>query len=530
MTDKSLATRHQSSIKDLVCELVSRSLSDGRKQGTSLENARTLVRQTSSALWEERPQSPQGWSALVAVLASLLCGYELKLQKQLTCPPLVFRQEDPQNELMNAIYQRLIRHEDSILRQPIQPSLWVGTRGALSSGLAVVWGHPRNSDNHLRFRELVTMPVDGATLALDWEAPKDTTKTELLNGPIQKPVVLVLHGLNNDTSCSYIKSLQRTFTNRGYVAVGMNFRGCGGVPLSTPRPYNGAYTGDLRSVVYTLEGRLAPDVPLFLVGNSLGGNFITKYLGEEGLSGTLPSCVKGGVSLSNPLHIHSKNNTHTPMTQLMAWGVKLKVVAALKTWRKTLVYPEFRKAILGMLTATTIDQVDEAMIPVILRNEPVYPFAVHIGYESAEEYWNDCSSYRFVNHVSVPLLQIIAGDDPVVYKGFQQKLAHCSLNPNVMSVETKCGGHLGWQESPPPNNGHDNDDSGFQPTWAGRAAADFIDAILRVGPVQPTSPSSVPLSQRDKGASPFAMARWEVPPKPSRDKDRQQVPVLRSKL
>lgn len=457
-------------------------------------SARSMVQRTSSVVWEERPKTPTGWAVLVAVMASVLFGYELQLQQQLTCPPFVFLQDAENDDnrdrdkqihvsLMQAIYKRLTQSRDSILSQPIRPSLWVGTRSLVATSLSVVTGIPQDSDQHVRFREIAHMPADGATVALDWEAPLDdgddatNLRETVLKGPIHKPVVLILHGLNNNSSSGYIRSLQRTITNRGHIAVGMNFRGCGGHPLSTPRAYTGAYTGDLRSVIHRIQGRLASDeVPLFLVGHSLGANLVTKYLGEEGLSGTLPRCIAGGASLANPLEIHSKKNTVTPWKQLMAWGVKMNTLAHWRTWKTTLAYPEIRRARWAVLMATTIDQVDDAIAPIAIRNDPYYPFAVGFGYKSTEELYDDCSSYRFIKHVSVPLLQIIAGDDPVVYKSFQRKLTHSVLNPNVMSVETKCGGHLGWQESPPPGNSTDSD----RPSWAGRATADFIDAILDI--------------------------------------------------
>lgn len=299
--------------------------------------------------------------------------------------------------------------------------------------------------------------------------------------------------------------------------------------MTNIRPYSGSYTGDLRSVVHLLEGRLASNVPLYLIGNSLGGNLMTKYLGEEGLSGTLPSCVKGGVSLGSPLDIHSKNNFLAPWTQLSALAIKFAHAAHWKTWRQTTSYPEFRRAHWAIMTATTTDQIDEAMIPLILRNETRYPFATTIGYNNTEEYWKDCSSWRLIQHVSVPLLQVIAGDDPIVYRSFQKKLAHCSLNPYVMSVETKCGGHLGWQESPPSENSHE-DVSGFRPTWAGRAAVDFIDAIGHLGPLKSPSTDSSHHVQHEHGPDPFAMADWEKPPQPHQKKKAQPIPVLQSRL
>jgi uncharacterized protein len=512
-----------------------------RRSDVSLEAvaaATTLVRRTSSAVWEERPKTPTGWAVLVAVVTSVLFGYELQLQQQLTCPPFVFLQEDDNDPhgdkqplLIQTIYELLTQHRDSILSRPIKPSLWVGTRSLVATSLSVVTGIPQDSDNHLRFREIAYMPADGATVALDWEASIDchdatNLRESLLMGPIHKPVVLILHGLNNNSSSGYIRSLQRTITNRGHIAVGMNFRGCGGHPLSTPRAYTGAYTGDLRSVIHRIQGRLASDeIPLFLVGHSLGANLVTKYLGEEGFSGTLPRCIAGGASLANPLEINSKKNTVTPWKQLMAWGVKMNTIAHWRSWKATLAYPEIRRARWAVLKATTIDQVDDAIAPIAIRNDPYYPFAVTFGYNSTQELYDDCSSYRFIKHVSVPLLQIIAGDDPVVYKSFQQKLTHSILNPNVMSVETKCGGHLGWQESPPPN---EDGNAADRPSWAGRAAADFIDAILDI------RQNHSSLIQRTSNSVQNNMTRQqtlELPSGPNGQSSRREhIPVLQSRL
>lgn len=96
------------------------------------------------------------------------------------------------------------------------------------------------------------MPLDGAVVAVDWELPfeeenpstDEERKQRILHGPIQQHVVLVLHGLNNHADFGYVRSIMRTCVERGWVAVGLNMRGCGGVNFKTPRGYNGAYTGE----------------------------------------------------------------------------------------------------------------------------------------------------------------------------------------------------------------------------------------------------------------------------------------------
>jgi predicted alpha/beta-fold hydrolase len=325
------------------------------------------------------------------------------------------------------------------------------------------------------------MSQDGAMIALDWELPPSDAysksarerQEQVLNGPIHQPVVLILHGINNDSSFGYVRSLMRECTNRGWIAAGMNFRGCGGAPVTTPRGYTGAYTGDLRGVVRSISARLADGVPMFLVGNSLGANLVTKYLGEEGLYGTLPKEVAGAISLGNPLHIHSKHMGF-PWGHILSLGARKGVLQNLRHFLPMTKSPQYRRAIRNALLSNTIGEFDEAMAPIFIRNESAYPFSVKIGYEDGENYWQDASSYRVIRHVPVPLLLITSQDDFLVYKGSTGKMAYSVSNPNVMVVKTKCGGHLGWHESLPETFSV----LGLGTSWADAATADFIEAIL----------------------------------------------------
>jgi hypothetical protein len=276
--------------KDFVLEPTSRK-QNGSLPRFSKRLSHQLRRHTDSAI-ESLPETPAGWTVLLSALCSAALGYELRLQKSLTKPPITFSQvADGSN--MASIYSKMTATADSILSRPIQPSLFVGTRGVISSTAAYLLGGPSSVEEHLQFREIVTSSQDGAKIGVDWEVPwrtndasistmsKEEREAEILKGPIRQPVVIILHGINNDSSFGYVKSLRRTYANRGWNAAAMNFRGCGGVLLSTPRGYNAAYTGDLRNLVQQIAGRLDENVPLFLVGNSLGANVLSKYLGES---------------------------------------------------------------------------------------------------------------------------------------------------------------------------------------------------------------------------------------------------------
>lgn len=202
--------------------------------------SRELVRRRSSIV-ETLPETPAGWTVLLSGLASAVLGYELHLQQSLSCPPWVFAQCGPkfdQSLPLQALFQKLTETSESLLSRPIKPSLFIGSRAPLSSTAAYLLLGPKETEHHLTFRQVLTMSTDGARIALEWELPpQETTSREILltdaqrkkqvlsKGGIQEPVVLIMTGMNNHAKFGYIKALQRTFTDRGWIAVGMNFRG-----------------------------------------------------------------------------------------------------------------------------------------------------------------------------------------------------------------------------------------------------------------------------------------------------------------
>lgn len=476
---------------------------------------RDLVRRASSSLLAMEPQTPKtpaGWVALLSVLGSALTLKEIRLQKSLTGPPLVYAQSSPKMDQLQEILSKNTSQTcgRGMLTRDVKPSLFVGTRSHLASAAAYALHGPK--ERHLRFEEKMHMTSDGAEISVVWEVPRQTYKSSLqsrltndelkeqiLNGPIDRPVVIILHGINNSAHFGYMKDLMRSCSDKGWIACGVNFRGCGGVKMTTPRGYNAAYTGDLRTIIQKVEARLEEDTPIFLMGNSLGANIMTKYLGEEGYCKTLPKCIAGAVSLGNPLHIKS-SNLKSPWAELLGLGIKKTVV---ENWRAIgqMSCFHFQSAVRKALLSRTLGQLDDSMAPFLVRNEPYSPFQQKIGYENGDAYWKDASSNRYVQHISgmleiwcyevhlfpildltivdlicfiVPLLNLTSKDDFLVNKHAMNSLEKCTVNPNVIVVKTKCGGHLGWQESPPDGK------FGLGKSWATTAAAEFISAVLEM--------------------------------------------------
>jgi predicted alpha/beta-fold hydrolase len=58
------------------------------------------------------------------------------------------------------------------------------------------------------------MSLDGGTVAIDWELhvvatakTRDQQEQDIRNGPIDKPVIIIIHGLNNHANFGYIRSM-----------------------------------------------------------------------------------------------------------------------------------------------------------------------------------------------------------------------------------------------------------------------------------------------------------------------------------
>ena len=93
-------------------------------------------------------------------------------------------------------------------------------------------------------------------------------------------MVLVLHGLEGHTRRAYVLNTFRILQEAGMDPVGLNFRSCSGEPNRRARAYHSGETGDLGFVLSRLAERF-PDRRLGVVGFSLGGNVLPKYLGER---------------------------------------------------------------------------------------------------------------------------------------------------------------------------------------------------------------------------------------------------------
>ncbi|MGZ8159898.1 MAG: YheT family hydrolase, partial [Methylobacter sp.] len=100
-------------------------------------------------------------------------------------------------------------------------------------------------------------------------------------GTGRQPLILLIHGLTGSSQSCYIKGLQNVLFKQGFRSAAINFRGCSGQSNNRARSYHSGETEDIHFLYQTLRQR-EPGTLLGVVGFSLGGNVVLKWLGEQG--------------------------------------------------------------------------------------------------------------------------------------------------------------------------------------------------------------------------------------------------------
>ncbi|MGH7443546.1 MAG: YheT family hydrolase [Longimicrobiales bacterium] len=292
-------------------------------------------------------------------------------------------------------------------------------------------------------RERIDTP-DGDFIDLDFPPPPSGADET-------SPLVLLLHGLEGSARRGYAINVYRALAAHGVRAVGLNFRSCSGEINRTARFYHSGDTDDIRHVVATLRARYAA-APLGIIGFSLGGNALLKYLGEEaGEARGVVSCAVG-VSVPYDLAAGADALDTTPMGRFYT-GVFLKSLVAKADAKAALLVD--RCDIERVRAARSFRDFDDA------ATAPLHGFA------GAEDYYTRSSSKLYLERVRVPTLLLHAADDPFLpARAFPH--AEVAANPCLTAAITSRGGHVGFISGPP-----------WRPRfWAEQTAADWFAGKL----------------------------------------------------
>jgi hypothetical protein len=214
--------------------------------------------------------------------------------------------------------------------------------------------------------------------------------------PGDRPTVVLCHGLEGNTGRQYMLGMARVFARAGWHAVGMNYRGCSGEPNRRAFSYHSGATEDLREVLDHLAG--AGHRVRALVGFSLGGNLILKYLGEDpaGVSADLQAAVVFSV----PIDLADGERQLRRRANVLYRRRFLRKLVA-KIEQKAAMFPEEinRDQLRRVRNLWDFDEFFTGPLS---------------GYAGAEDYYRRCSSRQFLSRITLPTLLVSAQDDPIL--------------------------------------------------------------------------------------------------------------------
>lgn len=259
---------------------------------------------------------------------------------------------------------------------------------------------------------------DGDFLDLDWTAGE------------RGPTVLIVHGLEGSSSSHYALGLLAAVVRRGWRGVVMHFRGRSGQPNRLARSYCAGDTGDIAHVVNELHRR-EPATPLAVVGYSLGGNALLKWLGET--PGETP--LRAAVAVSPPFLLDAA-------ARRLGRGFSRLYQYFLIGGLKRSYRAKFRRRSDGPVTLEQLAALRDFYAFDDRVTAPLH------GYSGVADYYARASCRPFLGRIRVPTLLLHAWDDPFIAPDAIPEPSE--LSPCVRLELSRAGGHVGFIAGPWP--------------------------------------------------------------------------------
>jgi len=268
---------------------------------------------------------------------------------------------------------------------------------------------------------------DGDFIDIDW-----------VDGSNAAPLVIFFHGLEGDSSSHYILSAINNLTKYRWRSAVIHFRGCSGSPNRLPRAY---HAGDSQEIDWMLRRIIhqtqQPDAlqPVYVIGVSLGGNALLKWLGEQGEHAQDKITAAAGISA--PLDLPAAG-------EVLDHGINRHVYT--REFLRTL-KPKALNTLRRFPLLADADVVSKARS--FKEFDRFFTAPVH-GYVDHNDYWRRASSKPGLRNIAVPTLVINARNDPFLPEAAlpqQHEVADC-----VELCFPQHGGHVGFAQGAFPGN------------------------------------------------------------------------------
>lgn len=252
--------------------------------------------------------------------------------------------------------------------------------------------------------------------------------------------VVLLHGLEGNGESGYIQSMAWDALNAGFIVHRFHMRTCGGTESLCKTLYHAGLTSDLHVFLQAIRG-MASELPVFIVGFSLGGNVSLKLAGELGET----DLIDGVCAISTPIDLAAAvRRLSKPENRIYERRFVERMQA------RILATGRYSQA--GLEGTKTLYEIDDRIT------------APSFGFKGADHYYATQSATNYLTRIRVPTLLIHAKDD--VLAPFES-YAHPAFesNPFLRLVATEHGGHLGFLSRQAPR------------FWVDEAAIEFLRSV-----------------------------------------------------
>lgn len=267
---------------------------------------------------------------------------------------------------------------------------------------------------------------DGDFIDLDWIDPASavTPISPAATMSTMVPTVVLFHGLEGSSLSPYARHLMSAVHERNWRGVVIHYRGCSGEPNRLPRAYHSGDTPEIDWVLRRLAG--AHLAPLLVVGVSLGGNLILKWLGEQGEAANTLICAAAAVCPPHDLAAVSRY-LQRGVNRLYSRNFLATLIP--RALAKSQRFP-------GLLDSGRI-----ARVKTLRDYDDLVTAPLH-GFRDARDYYAQSSAKPFLLAIRAPTLVLNAANDPFLppaYLPALDEVADCVQ----LDIHAQ-GGHVGF--------------------------------------------------------------------------------------
>ena len=295
----------------------------------------------------------------------------------------------------------------------IQPATYQPPRFLGNAHLQTIWHSEFRRVAGVAYRRSRIDTPDGDFLDLDW----------LDKG--RQRLALLVHGLESASSRAYMKGMAKALVRRGFDCLAMSLRGCGGQINRRTAFYHAGKTDDLETTLQHVF-RLGR-TEIYLIGFSLGGNIVLRWLGEQG--DKIDRRIIAAAAVSAPCDLVSSNQAlNKPSKRLYNRRFVNKLTAKVRAKAAAMPGTVDTGFLIGL---KTLEDFDEAFT------------ARQFGFSGAQDYYRRASARPLLKRISVPTLLLNAQDDPFLGPDcFPWDIAQAS---GFLFLEApEHGGHIGF--------------------------------------------------------------------------------------